>query len=126
MTFTIDLDKKQANQFHDIVAHALQSLTYQEATLKDAIEGYLAAGIEQKSEKEMSQQEFDNITNYLKDVTEKRLFLADVLASFLKTVEESTPKPIESVIVPAVKRNSFDDARERKEWVDSVIKDFAE
>lgn len=121
MKFTIELDKKQTNQFHDIVAHTLQSFTYQEAVLKDSIENYL---LDQEGKKPMSDEEFQNLTKYLKEVTENRLFFADILAKLLEQIAESTPKPLESTIIPAQVRNPIDDAKERNEWVDAAIDDL--
>ncbi len=123
MKFTYELNKEQTGQFHDIIVHALQSLTYQEAVLKDTIENYLTQGQEGKTTP-MSEEEFNNLTLYLQDVTNKRLFLADVVASFLEQVEASIPKPIDKTIIPAQIRNPIDNAKEREDWVDSTIKDL--
>lgn len=124
MNITLELTKDTADQLREILTTNLRSLVYQEACIKDAIEGHITNEGKDKT-KHLTDEQYNNLLEYLKVIAPQRMLLADFLS---KIIEQLTvvPQILESTIIPAQNRNKLDAKLEREAWVDSVLQDLTE
>lgn len=132
MKITLNLSRDKTEILKDILVTTLQALTYQEATIKDAIEDHLK---QEDAAKQLSEDAYKNLLEFLTMIAPQRMVLAEALTVIMKRLPEPEEEPepvveptliLDSTIMPAQKRNPIDNKKEREAWADAVIRDFAE
>jgi hypothetical protein len=78
MRITLEFTEPQAKAFQQALTSSLESLVYQEATLKDALE-----------KQELKEAEVHNLNDYLASLTPQRILVAEVLHT-LNEAEKKT------------------------------------
>lgn len=77
MRITLEFTEPQAKAFQQMLLSALESITYQEALLKDAL-----------ADKDLEESQLHNLNNYLAEIVPQRMLVAEVL----HTINEAEKK----------------------------------